>query len=78
VASRNRRSGRRNLSGAIVLDEIQKAPALFPAIKLAVDKNRQPGRFLLTDSANVMTLPWLSESLAGRMEIIFRQTCLSS
>ena len=53
-----------------MLDEIQKVPDLFPAIKLAVDKNRQPGRFLLTGSANVMTLPHLSASLAGRMEII--------
>ena len=60
----------RNLTGPVVLDEIQKAPDLFPAIKLAVDKNRQPGRFLLTGSANIMTLPRLSESLAGRMEII--------
>lgn len=60
----------RNLTGPIVLDEIQKAPNLFPAIKLSVDKDRQPGRFLLTGSANVMTLPRLSESLAGRMEII--------
>lgn len=59
-----------NLTGPVVLDEIQKAPDLFPAIKLAVDKDRQPGRFLLTGSANVMTLPRLSESLAGRMEII--------
>jgi len=60
----------RNLSGPVMLDEVQKAPELFPAIKLAVDKNRQPGRFLLTGSANVMTLPRLSESLAGRMEVI--------
>jgi len=60
----------RNLSGPVVLDEVQKAPDLFPAIKLAVDKNRRPGRFLLTGSANVMTLPRLSESLAGRMEVI--------
>ena len=60
----------RNLSDPVVLDEIQKAPDLFPAIKLAVDRNRQPGRFLLTGSANVMTLPRLSESLAGRMEVI--------
>ena len=60
----------RNLSGPVVIDEIQKAPELFPAIKLAVDKDRQPGRFLLTGSANVMTLPRLSESLAGRMEIM--------
>jgi predicted AAA+ superfamily ATPase len=60
----------RNLAGPVVLDEIQKAPELFPAIKLAVDKDREPGRFLLTGSANVMTLPRLSESLAGRLEII--------
>ncbi len=60
----------RNLKGSVVIDEIQKAPQLFPAIKLAVDNDRQPGRFLLTGSANVMTLPRISESLAGRMEII--------
>ena len=60
----------RNLDGPVVIDEIQKAPALFPAIKLAVDRNRQAGRFLLTGSANVMTLPGLSDSLAGRMEMI--------
>ena len=60
----------RNLTGHVIVDEIQKAPELFPAIKLAVDKDREPGRFLLTGSANVMTLPRLSESLAGRMEIV--------
>ena len=60
----------RNLQGPVVLDEIQKAPDLFPAIKVSVDKNRRPGRFLLTGSANVLTLPRLSESLAGRMEVI--------
>ena len=60
----------RNLAGPVVIDEIQKAPDLFPAIKLAVDRDRNPGRFLLTGSANVMTVPLLSESLAGRMEII--------
>ena len=60
----------RDLTGPVVLDEIQKVPELFPAIKLAVDRNRKPGRFLLTGSANVMMLPRLSESLAGRMEVI--------
>lgn len=58
------------LTGAAVLDEIQLAPALFPAIKAAVDRERRPGRFLLTGSANVLLLPRLSESLAGRMEIL--------
>lgn len=60
----------RNLRGPVVLDEIQRVPDLFSAIKISVDKNRRPGRFLLTGSANVMTLPRLSDSLAGRMEII--------
>ena len=41
----------RGLTGPMVLDEIQKVPELFPAIKLAVDRNRQPGRFLLTGAA---------------------------
>lgn len=58
------------LAGTMIIDEVQKAPALFPAIKLTVDRDRRPGRFLLTGSANVMTLPTLCESLAGRMEII--------
>ena len=56
--------------GLMVLDEIQLAPQLFPAIKLAVNGDRRPGRFLLTGSANVLVLPRLAESLAGRMELI--------
>lgn len=60
----------RNLRGPVVLDEVQKAPDLFPAIKLAVDEDRRPGRFLLTGSANVMMLPRLAESLVGRMEVV--------
>lgn len=58
------------LDGPVVLDEVQFAPGLFPAIKAAVDRDRQPGRFLLTGSANVLELPKLSESLAGRMELL--------
>ncbi len=58
------------LDGHIVIDEVQRAPELFLAIKAEVDRNRKPGRFLLTGSANVMLLPKLSESLAGRMEIL--------
>lgn len=56
--------------GPIVLDEVQRAPGLFRAIKLSVDRSRQPGRYLLTGSADVLLLPHLSESLAGRMEIL--------
>jgi len=58
------------LEGPVTLDEIQHAPELFPAIKVAVDRKRQPGRFLLTGSANVLLLPRLAESLAGRMQIL--------
>ena len=60
----------RGLPETVALDEIQHAPELFPAIKRAVDQDRRPGRFLLTGSANVLLLPKLSESLAGRMEVI--------
>jgi hypothetical protein len=58
------------LEGAVVLDEVQKAPGLLPAIKLAVDRRREAGRFLLTGSADVLALPRVSESLAGRMEVL--------
>lgn len=54
----------------VTLDEIQHVPELFPVIKAAIDRDRQPGQFLLTGSANVMLLPKLSESLAGRMEVL--------
>lgn len=59
-----------NLEGPVVLDEVQRVPDLFLAIKAEVDRHRQPGRFLLTGSANVLLLPSLSESLVGRMEIL--------
>jgi len=57
------------LDGPVTLDEVQKAPELFPAMKAVVDRDRVPGRYLLTGSANVLLLPKLSESLAGRMEV---------
>lgn len=52
------------------IDEVQRAPDLLRAIKRSVDDDRRPGRFLLTGSANILTLPTVAESLAGRMEII--------
>ena len=52
------------------IDEVQRAPDLLRAIKKSVDEDRRAGRFLLTGSANLMTLPHVSESLAGRMEIV--------
>ncbi len=59
-----------NLPTRVVLDEVQIAPEIFRSIKASVDRDRTPGRFLLTGSANVLLLPRLSESLAGRMEIL--------
>ena len=59
-----------NLSTPVILDEIQRVPDIFPALKLEVDRNRRPGRFVLTGSTNVMRAPGLLDSLAGRMEVI--------
>lgn len=60
----------KNLPEKVILDEIQRIPELFTSIKASVDQNRKPGRFILTGSANVLLLPKLADSLAGRMEII--------
>ncbi len=53
----------------LIVDEIQRAPELLLPIKAAIDADRKPGRFILTGSAQVMLLPKVSESLAGRVEI---------
>ena len=53
-----------------VIDEIQRAPQVLLAIKKSVDEDRRPGRFLLTGSANLMALPTVADSLAGRMETL--------
>ena len=58
------------LQEPVTLDEVQRAPELFLPIKAAVDRNRQPGRFLLTGSADVMLLPGMADSLAGRMAVL--------
>jgi len=58
-----------DLPDTVTLDEVQRVPALLPAIKRAVDRDRRPGRFLLTGSANLLLLPKVTESLAGRMEV---------
>ena len=58
------------LPPVVTLDEIQRVPALLPAIKMSVDRDHRGGRFLLTGSANLLLLPTVSESLAGRMEVV--------
>lgn len=52
-----------------IIDEIQRAPELLLALKLSIDMDRRPGRFLLTGSANIMSLPTIADSLAGRIEV---------
>lgn len=58
-----------DLDDHIIIDEVQRAPELFLSIKKLVDENRKGKRFILTGSADVMTLPKVADSLAGRMEI---------
>jgi hypothetical protein len=53
-----------------VMDEVQRAPDVLLAIKESVDADPRPGRFLLTGSADLMTLPRVADSLAGRMEVV--------
>lgn len=59
-----------DLPSRVVIDEVQRAPTIFAALKSAVDRGRRPGRFLLTGSSNVLLVPSLADSLAGRMAIV--------
>ncbi len=64
-----------SLPEPVILDEVQRAPELLPAIKASIDQERfdhkaAAGRFLLTGSANLLLLPGVQESLAGRVEVI--------
>jgi predicted AAA+ superfamily ATPase len=59
-----------DLPERVILDEVQRVPTLFTALKAAVDRRRAPGRFILTGSANVLLVPSLADSLAGRMGIL--------
>jgi hypothetical protein len=52
--------------GAVTLDEVQREPDLLRAVKRAIDRERRPGRLLLTGSANLLLMRGVSESLAGR------------
>ena len=53
-----------------ILDEVQRVPELFAALKPTVDANRASVRLILTGSSNVLLVPRLSDSLAGRIEIL--------
>ncbi|OGT67090.1 MAG: hypothetical protein A3J38_05370 [Gammaproteobacteria bacterium RIFCSPHIGHO2_12_FULL_45_9] len=54
-------------SNMLIIDEVQRVPELLSAIKLAVDEDTRSGRYLLTGSANIQSLPGVQESLAGRI-----------
>ena len=58
------------LPESIVLDEVQRVPGLFTALKLEVDRRPAPGRFVLTGSTNVLAVPTVQDSLAGRLETV--------
>jgi uncharacterized protein len=58
------------LPARAILDEVQRVPELFTALKDTIDRRRVPGRFILTGSANVLLVPKLADSLAGRMGIL--------
>jgi predicted AAA+ superfamily ATPase len=60
----------RGLKKPVIIDEAQRAPALMLAVKEDVDRERRAGRYLLTGSANILTLPGIADSLAGRMEVL--------
>lgn len=60
----------RDLAGTIVIDEVQRMPALFPILRVLADRTPLPARFLILGSASPDLMQQSSESLAGRMEII--------
>ena len=61
-------------SGPMLIDEVQKVPDLFPAMKMRVDKDRTPGQYLITGSTSLGANPNIHESLAGRMKTVRLRT----
>lgn len=61
---------RRDPAGLLAIDEVQRAPGLLLAVKAAVDDDRRPGRFLLTGSADLVSMRRNADSLAGRAETV--------
>lgn len=56
--------------GILAIDEIQRVPALLTSLKAEVDQSRRPGRFIVTGSADLLTVSGARESLAGRAQTI--------
>jgi len=59
-----------NTRTSMIIDEIQMAPELFRVIKMSVDQDGIPGRFILTGSTNLLHVPDLANALTGRMEVL--------
>lgn len=59
---------RQNGDQLLAIDEIQRSPVLITALKAAVDSDPRPGRYLVTGSANLLRMPAMQDSLAGRAE----------
>ena len=59
------------LEGLVVIDEIQREPRLFQILRILADRTPLPARFLILGSASPDVIKGASESLAGRMEMIF-------
>ena len=59
-----------DLDGLVVLDEIQRLPRLFTALRVLVDRPGTRARFLLLGSASPDVVRGVSESLAGRVEFV--------
>ena len=70
MASEDPGSYIQRLPDTVTIDEVQQVPNLIGPIKVSVDQNRRPGRFILTGSVNLLLIPGLTQTLAGRMEII--------
>ncbi|MGH9947198.1 MAG: ATP-binding protein [Pyrinomonadaceae bacterium] len=70
AASENPKAFLESFQTPVIFDEIQRVPELLLPIKASVDKNRNAGRYLLTGSADIMMLPKVADSLAGRMQVI--------
>ncbi len=64
------RTALQDLSGLVVIDEVQRRPDLFPVLRVLVDRDDNPARFLVLGSAGPDLLRQSAESLAGRIEYI--------
>jgi len=60
----------RDLAGPLIIDEVQYVPELFRAVKAAVDRDRRPGRFVLTGSTRLLSQAGFADALVGRVEIV--------